>query len=424
MRPMVVKLASIENPNKEQSAILAELGEDKAEPGMFYIIDAAKQAIIWPAFLFLRANYGSAGRVTEHNAVPSFATNKKDAYNLREWLGFLTALKRDWQKADHDLLLAYTNYQIGRVSQHSGKTRDPETVSSKLGTVKAFYTYTNAVRLTAVTWDAKSLAARYRNSRRRRAAEDEKIRPFGTDEVPKLIAALGPLPTELAPESLRSTRDRLLLEVGLLTGMRGEEICYLRAAAISKLVPDLTRPNATQPVRIQITKGRVHRPVGFPNRLLVELQKYIDGERARSVKKLRARGGKDHGHLFVNFDDASRPGGQLKTNTIHRVFARLMKRLNMTESVQRMKKGTPVIVKQTTHSFHDTRHTFAVRYYVGLRKQLDRNPAALNYAEPWELVQIALGHADWETTRKHYLRHVGEYEAEIAERVHEYLGEL
>jgi integrase len=206
--------------------------------------------------------------------------------------------------------------------------------------------------------------------------------------------------------------------------MRGEEICYLRASAVRRLVPDLDRPNATQMVRIQVTKGRVHRPVGIPNRLIVELQAYIRGERARSVKALTDQGAKDHDYLFVNFDDASRPGGQLKTNTIHRDFTALMRRLKMTSPVERTRKGVAVTIDEPNHSFHDTRHTFAVRYFVGLKRQLVANPAALNFAEPWELVQIALGHADWETTRKHYLSHVGIYEAAIGERVHEYLGEM
>jgi hypothetical protein len=188
MKPMVARLATIENPTDEQAEILAALGDHVAEPGMYYLIDDATQKIIFPAFLFLRALYGSAGLVTDDNPVPSFATNKKDAYNLREWLAFLVAVKRDWQKADHEHLLAYTNYQVGRLSQHSGKKRKPNTVGIKLGTVKAFYTYTNAIPLTSVLWDSKALAARYRGNRRRRNSEDENIRPFGTDEVPKMKA--------------------------------------------------------------------------------------------------------------------------------------------------------------------------------------------------------------------------------------------
>lgn len=423
MRPMVTRLTAIENPTAEQAFVLEELGEDRAEPGMYFIIDDATQSIIYPAFLYLRANYGSAGRVTADNPVPSFSTNKKDAYNLREWLAFLTAIKRDWRKADHETLLAYAGYQISRVSQHSGKMRDPNTVGIKLGTVKAFYTYTNAIRLTNVSWDAKAVAARYQTNRRRRATEDENIRPFGKDDVPAIRASLGNLPSELSKDSRRSTRDRLLFETGVRTGMRGEEICFLRASAFKRLIPDPERPNATQPMRVQVTKGRIHRTVAVPNRLIGELKAYIDGERARSVKKLRDRGLADHGYLFVNFDDASRPGSKLTTNTLQRDFNALMIKLDMFEEEARTKKGVPVKVKVPNHSFHDTRHTFAVRYYVGLKVQLARNPAALNYAEPWELVQIALGHADWATTRKHYLRHVGEYEAAIGERVNEWLEE-
>jgi len=421
MRPMVARLAFIENPTDEQIEVLAELGEDKADPGMLFLVDDADQSIIWEPFLFLRANYGAAGKVSEEVEVPSFATNRKDAYNLREWFLFMGAMKRDWRKADHDALFAYAGYQISRISQHSGKKRHPNTVSLKLGTVKSFYTYTNAIGQTTVNWDAKSIAARYRGNRRRRAAEDERIRPFGKEETPALKEALGAKPSELPTDSLRSARDRLLLETGLLTGMRGEEICYLKTAWFKNLKPDPSRPNATQPVRIKVTKGRVHRTVGIPNRLIVEIKAYMRGERARSVAKLAAKGIKDHGYVFVNLDDASRPGSPIKPNTIQRDFNALMRRIGMTKTVKRTKNGVTFPVKETTHSFHDTRHTFAVRYYIGLKRQLAKDPAALNYMEPWEIVQIALGHADWHTTRKHYLRHVGDYEAEIGERVHESL---
>lgn len=296
MRPMVSRFAPIENPTAEQALILEEIGENGAESGMLFLVDDTTQSLIWPAFLFLRANYGSAGLITDEHPVPSFSTNRKDAYNLREWLIFINALKRDWRKADHELLIAYASYQISRISEHSGKKRDPNTVSMKLGTVKTFYTYTNAIKLTSVTWDAKSIAARYRGNRRRRRSEDERIRPFGIDETPRIRKALGPLPSELEPGSLRSTRDRLLLETGLRTGMRGEEICFLRADAFTRLQPDPQRPNATQPVRIRVTKGRVHRTVGVPNSLIAELKRYIGGERARSVAKLTAKGKPDHGY--------------------------------------------------------------------------------------------------------------------------------
>jgi integrase len=436
MRAMVTRLVPVGKPSVEEREflknaaaptepeLLKALGEDAAHPGMYFVLDDETQAIVEPAWLYLLAHFRFAGLRTESNPEPSFADSRQTAYRLCEWLNFMSALRRDWKKANHETLMAYATYQMSRISPHSGKRRDPDTIGSKLGTVYSFYAYTNGVGLTQVRWDPSAIAARFRGNRRRHAPEDEQVRPFGHDEVPRIRAALGPLPSELHGTSERSTRDRLLFETAVLTGMRGEELCYLKASAIRKLKPDPDRPNATQPLRIQVTKGRVHRTVALPNRIASELKLYIEGERSRSVARSSEHQRKDHGYLFVNFDDASKPGGQLKTNTIHRRFAATMRNVGLATEKVRMVDGVKTKRMIPDHSFHDTRHTFAVRYFVGLKKQLINNPAALNFAEPWEVVQFALGHADWHTTRKYYLNHVGAYEAAISDRVHGWLGEL
>lgn len=59
------------------------------------------------------------------------------------------------------------------------------------------------------------------------------------------------------------------------------------------------------------------------------------------------------------------------------------------------------------YTFHDLRHTFAVMFYKS--EVLRGNP------EPWEKLKQRLGHANSETTRNIYLRHIDASEASISD---------
>jgi integrase len=430
MRTAVARLAPfIEThaPDPEAvdaTATLAALGDDAAAPGLYYLIDDDTQAIIEPAWLYFHAHFARTGIATADNPEPSFARNRKQAYHLAEWFDFIDKLsRRDWRKVDHDTILSYATFQVSRVSRTSGKMRDESTIGAKIGSIYSFYAYTNNIGLTQVVWDSTSIKARFKKIGKGDPG-DRQIRPFDIDDVARIRTKLGSKPTEKAPGDFSPTRDRLMFEIGVMTGMRGEEICFLRTKQFKHLIPDPHRPRATQPVRIKITKGRRHRTVNFPNALITEIKHYIGGERKLALASRLKEKDKDHGFLLVNLGTSSRPGAPLKTNTIHRNFTALMRSLNMATDEERIIGKERRIVAVPGHSFHDTRHSFAVRYYVGLKREVALNPAALQYAEPWELVQHALGHADWHTTQAHYLSHVPGFEAQISDRQAAWLGDI
>jgi integrase len=417
----VAQLGQLDKPTMQERELLSALGDDAEQPGIYYILNDQTQEIFEPAWLYLKAKYGKTG-LAEASPDDSRISNRIAAYSLAAWLNFVAAMKKRWSNADHNLMLAYARFQVSRTSAHTGTKRDPNTIGAKFSVIHGFYRYMNATGLTNVSWDAPTIRAQFRTRRPRRAREDEKIRPISPENVARMRSGLGKLPSELFESSELPCRDRLLFETGLLTGMRGEEICFLPLKAILSLKPDTARPDALYPVRITVTKNRKPRSVMLPGHLVQELQAYAAKERKQAIGKRRSSA-EDHGYLFVNSPDSSKPGEPLKTNTIHRRFSRLMKDLNLCERVLVTKSGEQREVLRNLHTFHDTRHTFAVTSYIAYKSEQLYDPRAFGISEPWELVQIALGHEDFETTKKYYLRHVGEYVALIGLRVSEFFGE-
>jgi integrase len=432
----VARLVTLQKPDDErlarqQEELMDALGESADDPGLLYIVNDQTQEIFEPAWLYLKAKFGTHLIVQEPKdpeaadqmaAEPSRWTNRAIAYSLAAWLNFLRGMQTKWSKVSHTTMVAYAVFQSQQPSRHTGRARKPDTVGAKFSAIYGFYNYTNAIGLTDVRWDKAVVAATFKRRSSKPAREDERIHPISPSDLSNMRKELGPLPSELSEEDERSTRDRLLLETGLLTGMREDEICHLRLKAIRSLRPDPARPDALQPVRIIITKGRKPRTVMLPNILVQELQLYAARERKRSLEPWLRRH-KDHGYLFVNHPDATRPGGQLKTNSIQRRFTALMRALHLGDYAPAIREGAEVEVWVNRHTFHDTRHTFAVTKYIALKQQEAIAPGSLNHTNPWEIVQWLLGHEDWETTRKCYLNHVGDYAALIGVRVEESLGD-
>lgn len=406
MRPTVARLRATTNPDKAEQKLIKDLGPHAAAPGFIYLVDSDTQEIIEPAFFYLYSKHGQDAKQVEEDVEPSVASNRAAAYELAEWFRFLNFVKRDWTKAGHELFSLFTHVAATRLSNHTGRKLEASSVSHKLSTIYGFYTWANAALSMNVRWDSATIRKIYkRKAAKRRDVGDDQIRPFSPKEMRKLLAALGPLPTERSKESLIPCRNRLLFETGLLTGMRGEEICFLREKAIRGLKPDPDRPDETQPLRIKVTKGRKYRWIALPNSLIIEIHNYIRGERREAVAKRLAAGKADDGRLFVNEADHPKAGAPLTTQSIHRTTHALMLRLNFSEPATRKRNGRTVRYDRTTHSFHDTRHSYAVNLYISQRNAGD--------PKPWETVQHMLGHEDWATTEKYYTRSVGVFETQI-----------
>lgn len=402
--------------------VLADLGDEATQPGLWFVLDDDTQAVIEPAMLFLLGTHGQPDiRELGDGEIPRTATNRQTAYELAEWLRFIGFAKRRWDKANHQLMAIYAHSLVTRPSRHTGRRRKRATIGHKLSTVYSFYTFMNATGACSVAWDPAAIRSRFKRGGRARRAEDDEVRPFSIDKMKRLLAAMGPLPTEIPAHSAATCRDRLLVEVARKTGMRGEEICHLSAAAIRRMKPNLAAPDATMPIRITVTKGKEFRWVAIPNSVLIELQRYISTERAEAMKELKSRGGRDHGFVFVNLAGARGSGGKLSTNTIHRRFRATMLLLGMSKSVSKVVDGEKKRVRIADHSFHDLRHTFAVNAYESF---LDANRLSRHnppYPEPWKTVASLLGHDDWHSTKTYLERAIGAREQVIGTRVNDYL---
>ncbi|NYD89183.1 integrase/recombinase XerC [Sphingomonas melonis] len=403
MRPAVARIVQMHNPGPAEEKTLAALGPHAALPGFYYVIDAESQEIHQATFFHLYSRHARDGAVRDDDDVPSFASNRAAAYELVEWLRFLAHVKHGWKTANNDLFALYANLLASNLSYQTGRKRQAGSIAHKLTTVYNFYHWTNAAGLTSIKWDTASIRSQYaRAGRERREACDDEIRPFSAEEMRKLLAELGPVPSQRPANSLRPCRNRLLFETGLMTGMRGEEICNVKAKVILALRADADHPDGTVPLKITVTKRRKHRYIALPNSLILELQEYIRNERAEAMKVRIERGLRDEGTLFVNAADHKFAGAKLTTQSIHKLTHSLMLRLGFSEPGRRLKDGVEVEYDHTLHSFHDTRHSYAVNLYISQKRAGD--------PKPWETVQKMLGHETWLTTEKYYTRSVGVFE--------------
>ncbi len=409
MRPKVFKVQALHDPSTEERELIQALGPFAITPGVHLLIDADNEKIIEHALLYLNAKHGRDGIAKQDGGEPSLRSSKASAYELAEWLGFLARLGRSWDDADHEIISLYAHTRASRLSHHTGRNRESSTIAHKLSTVYGFYGWYNSMKVTDVRWDETIVRASYRSAQGGREACDREIRPFAPKELQRLLQLLGPLPSELKGTSTRPTRDRLVFETGLLTGMRGEEIAHLTVDMIKRLMADPKEPDATQPLEITITKRRRKRYVAMPNSLIIELRRYIRTERQRAVD---AMGGPDHGRLFVSLPGASNTGTPMTTSTIHRRTHALMVRAGLAEQRSKSIKGESVPYMHTLHSFHDTRHTYAVNLYILQKRAGD--------TQPWKTVQVMLGHKDWATTEEYYLQSVGVFEPAIGFRLSRY----
>ncbi|MGP7795608.1 tyrosine-type recombinase/integrase [Sphingomonas sp. CLY1604] len=390
-----------EEEDNAHAEVLAKLGPHAASAGFWYVIDADSQEIHQPIFFHLFDRHARDGvrPANDQDFVPSHASNRAAANELVEWLRFLNHIGRPWDSVDGQTIGLYASLLESRISVHTGRKRAAETISHKLSTIYNLYTWSNAAGITSVRWDRATIRSKYqRAGRDKREACDDRIRPFSPTEMRTLLDALGPLPS-LRKRGEGSGRDRLLFETGLLTGMRGEEICHLSARKIKALKPDANRPNETLRLWITVTKGRKGRYVALPNSLVMEMQHYIRNERTDAVRVLIANGGADRGYLFVNLPDHRLAGAPLKTGSVHKLTHKLMLEIGCCEIVTVTKKKQMVKVVAATHSFHDTRHTYAVNLYICQRNAGD--------PKPWETVQRMLGHKSWKTTEEYYTNSVG-----------------
>ena len=358
----------------------------------------------------------------------SLNTRRNAAYALVAWLDFLAARRTDWRDATRADLRAYRAGHEAAISPHTGRAYAPGTIAQRMLAAAAFYAYAaekgwydgnlvdsdglpdahDANAGAAVPIDADRLA-HLRTGRRRipRAAvldlipparPRSTIRPFLVAEWRAFVAALGPLPSQRAPGDRRSSRDRLVVEVGRIVGLRVEEVVRLTRRHFEAIVPDPRAPFLHHPV-VVLGKGGTLLPVAVPAWLVGEIHAYSKGERCQAVVRL-PRGTADPEALFVHGEGSRTPGRPLSVRRLQQVVEEGCLAAGLREvSVRRSHDGKETReVVRARHSFHDLRHTYAVWTYWAERQA--------GNSEPWLRIQRQLRHRHLETTRSIYLSYV------------------
>jgi len=178
-------------------------------------------------------------------------------------------------------------------------------------------------------------------------------------------------------------------------------------------------PHAALRLRVVRTKGLRPRWVLIPTHLVLELRRYIDGERAECIAVGRRHGLRANPEsLFVNGNASRHDAGKpIRAETLSRAFTAAVRTAGLTRSVTKTDPETGALYQsaEAAHTFHDARHTFAAWMYHAER--------AGGNAEPWKIVQARLGHRQLATTLNTYLRVVDDYRTEVNLNVYRFLRE-
>lgn len=365
------------------------------------------------------------------------------ADDLVHWWTYLRLHDLAWNTVGADDLRAYAQALVQGVSTR-GRRFSSATISRRIGTVEALYRWSHRHGLVeecpVVEAGTKRLVdidraflphtggirvAAASPLRPRPAAVDEHVNPIAMGDLTAILDGLGASPYDIDDTDARATRDRLIAETSLYTGMRVEEVVGLTIYQILDVArgEDLSDRWRPLPLRITVTKGGVPRTVVIPAFLVKALLAYIDGERASVVGLAKQRGRNASNALFLNgVRSTSRDvGGKTSPATAMRAFhaSVLASGLTRTETTYRIdpSTGSPAIDERgeeilephmvAKHSFHDLRHTFACQFYWSEIRA--GNPA------PWKKLQARLGHRRLSTTQDIYLRHVETREPEISD---------
>ena len=378
-------------------------------------------------------------------------TQKAYADDLAQWWTYLRLHGLAWDSVTSDDLRAYARALVEGVSS-IGKRFSSSTISRRIGTVETLYRWAYRQGYVAECPVAEAGAKRLVDVDRaflphtggirvaeasplrpRPGAVDEHVNPIAMGDLRAILDGLGASPYDIDENDARATRDRLIAETSLYTGMRVDEVVGLTVYQILGLAQgqDLSDPWRPLPLRITVTKGGAPRTVVVPAILLQALVAYVDGERASVVETARLRGRVASNALFLNGERATDRdvGGKVSPATAMRAFHAAVLSLGLTRDVTVYRidpstgspaiddRGEEILEPRTVakHSFHDLRHTFACQFYWAEIQA--GNPA------PWKKLQARLGHRRLSTTQDIYLRHVETREPEISDTFARLLSE-
>ena len=355
----------------------------------FPILFDARMAIIEPAFAWL----------LEHASLRGCAPDTVRTYaeHIYDWFDTLEQSDLDWQSVDEGVIGANRDRMIANPSSHTDRAYERATINARVMSVCRFYEWALEEGLIGelpfrrrerviVTFKEEGHGPRLAATNMLTLSQPEKLpRPLRAAELDRLFAHLGPTP-------------HLAAEWALTAGLRRKEICGMTL----DMVPDSHQLSAEdQPlvgIPLRITKGDRPRTVYPPIRLIDRTDWYAGEDRARVVRRARAR------------DRRYQPPANLLLTTHGTALS--------------PKRLTALFAKgfadaKLKGSFHWLRHTFAMVMLARLQQQARDNPD-LN---PLKVLQVLMGHRSIATTAI-YLRCVEVHERDLSESLAWLYGEL
>lgn len=372
------------------SIIRAADGE-RGIPFGFPILFDADMAIIEPAFAWLLDHATLQRRSSVSDTVRTYAEHIYDWFDTLEQSGL------DWQSVDEGVIAEYRNRMLETPSQHTGQPYARTTINARVMSVCRFYAWAHdqgwidalpfrrSKRMSVVFRDDRG-GPRFMARNTLALSCPEKLpRPLRADELDRLFARLGPT-------------ARLAAEWALTAGLRRKEVCGFTAdmAPDSHSLTPEDHPLVGVPLRI--TKGDRPRTVYPPLRLIDRTDWYIGEERARIIRRARAR---DRRYRPPPSLLLAANGVALSRKRLTALFAQGFAEAGL--------KG----------SFHWLRHTFAMVMLARLQHQARHNPD-LN---PLKILQVLMGHRAIATTAI-YLRCVEVHDGDLSECLAWLYGEL
>ncbi|WP_141117889.1 tyrosine-type recombinase/integrase [Leisingera sp. JC1] len=387
-----------------------------ANPSAFETLRAGHPAIWENGHL-----HEQACRWLNEQVVPrsgSIRTWENKARALITWFEWCEAIKIDWRDTAADDLAAYRDAYLSAVSPLTGRPYSPGTVGTRMSAILDFFNFAHEQGWMV---DA-SLSTEQRTAGRAPISRDmlahtrkggaaarmrsiiprnqtDKVRVLSRNQLDALLKWAGPRVSERTPESGGSARDRIAIDLGWAVGLRVREKVSLTIFPFLAMTPD---PASLAHHKLAVTgKGNKTRQVDVPAWLVVDIQAYIDGARAKALRT-RGRGARE-GQLLLNSETSTnRAGRPMKIPGVTEMMKRACAGAGLIEQRARTDPitGHAVVKAAAKFSDHSLRHTYAVMTWYALLA------AGHDEAYAWKYVQHQLGHSQLATTTDTYLKHV------------------
>lgn len=379
----------------------------------FFLWSASHVRIFEEPTWFIHKKYVQRG------STPSVNTWNGVAHDLKTWFQYLLAINVDWREATETHRRNFADAYSQSISPN-GKEYSEITINRRLSSIRSFYQFARGqgwcsadagiavelVQQNVVPVDDDMLAhtrstnggVREKDTLLYKIGRNDVVRPLQVKELRKLCNHLGPNAADRRGD-MRRVRDRLVVDCAIYGGLRLNDVVKkLTTLKFLSLTVEPGQELHEFPVIVDKSKGKVTRHASLPGWLVLDIQDYINTERAKSVmqgpKWIKSI------QLFLGHANSKSAGKAITNGAIQKMFALACRQCGITEAVEwadpaTSEKQIRVVAK---HSFHDLRHNCAVLMYHA--------EIAAGNSEPWKCVQIKLGHKSVKVTMDTYLAHV------------------